>query len=451
VDDASTKFVLQMRRPQYWRIEIPNSDPIDLRVLAEFKRTLSQILQFEKFACPFRRSFTIELPEIPANPVKRPWKPLKSSTQIDVAGCRQPSAETDPEEMYFSAASNDDQKTESESGDTDDTDLTPRNPLPRSTYQHVLAEDDSDSKVVDRTPCSVAAPSQLTLFTSPSLKTSRSKSPPRRSMTPDSRSSDFSSSVDSFHTVESWHSPISPLPLSPPNSIPASPTTYPYPHNNISLSKPPYKRDASEITVTPETPRVWEITRRFRTESKTAEAEECSTPPPRTPTLIDDIEDNLDEERFEIVTPPISTGRIRRRVAPSNSRRRALNTLPSHIPANNMSSPLRQHPRRLRTTRHLPTAIIQKTCEILLSPPSYLVHLMLDIASKITAGEWRGMIFGFGERGEKIVGQWDYGDGDVEEDEWGEDDYGICLGGNQATMKKSNTTVGTVGGSWEID
>lgn len=45
---------------------------------------------------------------------------------------------------------------------------------------------------------------------------------------------------------------------------------------------------------------------------------------------------------------------------------------------------------------------------------------MLKVAAKILAGEWRGLVFGFGESGEQIPVQWDYSDGEFSD--WEDDD-----------------------------
>ena len=37
---------------------------------------------------------------------------------------------------------------------------------------------------------------------------------------------------------------------------------------------------------------------------------------------------------------------------------------------------------------------------------------MLKVAARISAGEWRGYVFGFGEAGETIPVRWDWSDGD---------------------------------------
>lgn len=43
-----------------------------------------------------------------------------------------------------------------------------------------------------------------------------------------------------------------------------------------------------------------------------------------------------------------------------------------------------------------------------MSPPSHLINLMLKVAARIAAGEWRGLVFGVDERGEQIPVQWDW-------------------------------------------
>ncbi|KAL2260769.1 hypothetical protein VTK26DRAFT_5144 [Humicola hyalothermophila] len=54
--------------------------------------------------------------------------------------------------------------------------------------------------------------------------------------------------------------------------------------------------------------------------------------------------------------------------------------------------------------------VLHKTCEILMSPPSHLISLMLRVAARIVAGEWRGLVFGTGEAGERVSVEWDLGD-----------------------------------------
>jgi hypothetical protein len=529
--DGDSKFVLQIRPPQYWRIEVPNQSADEKARVEELKKVLDQVLRFEKTPCPFQRDFIVELPEPPKTPVKkRPWKPverskddpplfpgpasplistprtpstnstsssplrdyaaseagthvsileleeleeeeeLQNSSEIPSDQTNQdpdipsidsivtaPETETElphaeiqckqtleksslePSLVEFSVAdpviedyTGFDDENDRFSDAADDTQVTPRNHH-QPTHQPLTLDPEKDDR--PQASRSITAPPVLSLITSPPSK-HRTNSPLQCSTVAGS-DSDFSSSVESFHTVQSWHSPLDPP--SPPASGPSSPSSsYPYPHNNIVLPKRPHHtRDASEITVTPETPRVWDVNETSNPESTSR----SSSPHPQTPTLVTDAGEKSDEEQFEVLTPPTVRPTIRHRATTSsNSRRRALSPLP---PAVNLFSPPRRRSRGLQTARHLPTAIIQKTCEILLSPPSHLFHLMISIASKIAAGEWRGVLSGHGESV-----HWDFED-EYSDEGWFEDDYGIALPNAQARPK--TTAANVPGGSWEVD
>jgi hypothetical protein len=70
---------------------------------------------------------------------------------------------------------------------------------------------------------------------------------------------------------------------------------------------------------------------------------------------------------------------------------------------------------------------------------------MMNIASRIAAGEWRGIISGYGE-----AVHWDF------QDEYGreglEDDYGIALPNPpKTTRSRGNSGNSSSGGSWEVD
>jgi hypothetical protein len=528
------KFVLQIRRPQYWRLEVYNKSNEEISRAEELKDVLSKVLLFEKTICPFQRSFTVELPELPHTPIKkRPWKPMERPRNDVVPVSESPDGEgsyfagrklsgapslsTTPVAEFMSISNpsvlSDDpalriittpqsihpiKTVDSQSPDLDHSHSLPsiynseaRKDEPRtnensavktfpeetasatilkpsvlnSTISHPVfvasagvVEDDSFSdastprshiqpafrnmtfnadsesrpQAIKTCSRSITAPPILSLVMSPPSK-HRTKSPLRGSTVAESES-DFSSSMESFHSVQSWHSPISPP--SPPASQPSSPTsTYPYPHHNIVLPKRQHNsRDISEFTVSPETPRI---------SSNIEPLPRSASPPPKTPTLVTDGSEKSDEEQFEVVTPPttIRSAIRHRATTSSNSRRRQLSPLPATI---NLFSPSRRRPRRLQTARHLPTAILQKTFEILLSPPSHLVQLMLNIASKIAVGEWREVLSGNGE-----AVHWDFEDeyaGEV----WTEDDYGISLPRSQSSVQKGNSNVQS-GGSWEVD
>lgn len=126
-------------------------------------------------------------------------------------------------------------------------------------------------------------------------------------------------------------------------------------------------------------------------------------------------------------------------VSISHTSPRALSPLP---PPANLFTP-RQGLRRLpstaelsirastavKTIRRIPSAILNKTCEMILGPPAHLINLMLKVAARIAAGEFRGFVFGMGEGGEVVDVRWDWSDEHSDIDEsaalegWDESDF----------------------------
>ncbi|KAF2753771.1 hypothetical protein EJ05DRAFT_514707 [Pseudovirgaria hyperparasitica] len=133
---------------------------------------------------------------------------------------------------------------------------------------------------------------------------------------------------------------------------------------------------------------------------------------PTTPTLMSDTEDSFEPPLPDVLTPPDA---IRLRKLTGASQRRAYSPMPH--PSNIISTS-----RSRSQTRLIASTIVQKTCALLLSPPSHLVELMFRIAARIAAG------FGVGTydlgRAFRIPGSWESAE---DEDEYGEDDYGIPL------------------------
>lgn len=282
-------------------------------------------------------------------------------------------------------------------------------------------------------------------------------------------------SSDSFHSTQSWHSPLA------PPSPPMSPRrAYPYPHENIPLAR---TGDGSESAGTP-TVSIWEksstgavagsgagtpITPFYKDHS--GEVEEGnkddvkqSDEPERPAQAITITKSPVEEEDPEHLaaadtdslstswssaasrtSSPGSNTAMRHRAATtsvsiSHTSPRALSPLP---PPANLFTP-RQGLRRLpstaelsvrastavRTIRRIPSAILNKTCEMILGPPSHLINLMLKVAARIAAGEFRGFVFGMGEGGEVVDVRWDWSDehSDIDEEGaalegWDESDF----------------------------
>lgn len=95
------KFVLRIRRPHYWRIELSAAQGEDQEKASELKEVLDRILQFEKTHCPFVRTFTVEIPEPPTTPLaRRPWTPQQSTASNPVTEALRGSLD---HRMYFQA------------------------------------------------------------------------------------------------------------------------------------------------------------------------------------------------------------------------------------------------------------------------------------------------------------------------------------------------------------
>lgn len=176
-------------------------------------------------------------------------------------------------------------------------------------------------------------------------------------------------------------------------------------------------------------------------------------PSPQTPTLINDTASQTSDPNPDDPVTPSPRTQLRRR---RTSKKRAVS--PLQPPANVYS------PRSRLSGHHLTTAILQKTCSLLLGPPIQLVALMLNIARKIAQGSYCGFAFGHGEQGQRIPCSWDFSEDESEEavggEGWYEDDYGVSLrssssssGGEKkkVVVRKAKKEEVAVGGSWEID
>lgn len=254
-------------------------------------------------------------------------------------------------------------------------------------------------------------------------------------------------SLDSFHSVQSWHSPLSPPASSP---IFSSTKTFPYPHENIPL-RPSRTGQTLELVTTPTVsgtsirgvagsggqspntpfsdvheneidPAAGAV---FAPKTSENEVQGGTNLFARAPK--EDAEEDVDAisdtdsvsaswSSAESSTSFHSNTPMRHRaattsVAISHRSPRALSPLPPA--ANLLTTDLASRSSSTaRVIRRIPSSIFNKTCEILISPPAHLISLMLKVAARITAGEWQGFVFGLDEAGEVVDVRWDYDDVD---------------------------------------
>ncbi|KAI1385308.1 inheritance of peroxisomes protein 1-domain-containing protein [Hypoxylon trugodes] len=630
IDEDNSRFVLQIRRPQYWRIELPVSEPDDKERALLLRDVFDRILLFEKTHCPFQRSFIVELPEEPDTPIKKkawtpegknliatPFSPISSPTpkslyhqdrrgsllgdgaipQFDFevhechhiqrawhdethqeAGSEQPTefeaidyharyrraiemAQDSPDIVQYpaglsrvdsrwnnglasSSGSNSAGGSESTSthrhnvGDNsltitgheqgtmcvicaqanakhmsveeakrllglenrgvdptlvqaarivlrigwqttkeafpDDVSTGSRDARKEEEYVHSEIGDEPplfegsgrvgpmnlSRKRMTRMLAGRAftAPPHLTVVNSPPSKSKQLPGPTQSNPPPPSQpqtSGDNSGgSTDSFHSVQSWHPPINPLPPSPPSSRPVTPSGPQFPHPHEAVTVPPQssrEKGNPAYTTTPDTDRTF-----GGSASAQDHTDEAVSPLSRPSAGI--LEHNANPVPVNESSKASQSTAIEERERPRprprpnslSMSRRALSPLPSA--ANFFSPPPRQTQQsRMAAVRRIPGAIIQKTVEVFLRPPTYLVNLMLRVAARIAAGEWRGLIFGFGESGEKIPVQWDYSDGEFSD--WTDDEeYTTALQSNSSSTNNISKTVSRrQHRDWEVD
>ncbi|KAL9041808.1 MAG: hypothetical protein Q9214_003980 [Letrouitia sp. 1 TL-2023] len=458
--DGESKFVLRTGRNDYYRIELPTTSADDRLKVEELKTTLGKLLQYETTPCPFKRGFTVDLPE-PPQTRKRPWRPRertqstptpdgsptvnrarrlweKPEKGVTLENAEYPSLDEDQEDLEEQLKDMTDSMPENSAGSSDlgheseateDMELTPKD-VRRATDGNFDAYKTPSRPVAMSNGRAITAPPQLSLKTVPTSNTPEA-SASSQSVSEDAAS--LSSGMDSFH---SFHSPISPLPPSPTlpllSSSPGLDKDIGLPINRVRS----HKRDDSEMTITANDHEIWGLSP--MPIAGNIAGDSTPTVDPQTPTLVSDT--TSQSVSPEAITP--SPAQLRHR---QNTRRqRSCSPLPSPTNLCAPRSGLSGH-------QHLTTAILQKTYSLLMSPPSQLIALMLNIAAKIASGTYRGFSLGYGEAGQRIPCSWDFSDTDDsshEEDELEEDDYGVSLRNSPTAKSRSAEEVNR---SWEID
>lgn len=83
--DGVSKFVLRIRPLTYYRIELPHGTEDDKRWVEDLKAALPTVLRYEVTPCPFKRAFTVEIPEDAKAPRrKKAWQPKARNDSLAV-------------------------------------------------------------------------------------------------------------------------------------------------------------------------------------------------------------------------------------------------------------------------------------------------------------------------------------------------------------------------------
>ena len=304
-----------------------------------------------------------------------------------------------------------------------------------------------------------ARPPLTHVYTDPSRSNEPAAARNTLSSSPPALAKDHSSSTstDSFHSVQSSRSRTTLLSASPRAgdvSIQAEST-------ESSDLRPPITGVSENATTVDDTANV------DSNPSVTTDQIDSAEPTPR---LTNESKETEDKESGPKASPP-SPSEPRRTTSEGKPQkhqrshasslsisRPALSPLPSA--ANLFSAAPKQTTQsRFATVRQLPTSIVQKILGVLLGPPSYLIKLMLKVAAKIAAGEWRGLVLGFGEAGEEIPVQWDYYSDGEYSDLSDSDDYTVANSSSDVGDRSTRTGArrrirprrNDGDDSWEVD
>ena len=429
--DGHSKFVMKARDECY-RIELPNTGDFEVKQVEEFKRVLPKVLRYEVTPCPFKRGFQVDLPEPPKEPVVvRPWRPKQASqpavTQTfiepqfmeespgrwalrrnNAEGVESPMTQPNTGDASSLETSNLAEDLELSQLHGDDTSSegpgsSPLAPITEDIPGAAAGTHDKFFKTPDRSSAPrnqtwVTAAPQLALGTEPASditkETTVTSYPP------------LPSSASNLEHFRSFHSPISPLPPSPPYSDPPSPTPLIGEDMGLDVSRSrAHKRGPSEVTITADSamfepqlrtePAMAVLDDNVNVDAFSVNQKQSSTPTP-IPSSSKSSSSPLWPE-----SPTLSprTEIKQRRI----SRQRSRSPLPpalSQISSTSSSSASFYSPTSTRlstsTGHHLTTAILQKTCSILLGPPVQLVALMMSMARRIARGAYGGLTFGYG-------------------------------------------------------
>lgn len=442
--------MLRIRQDLYYRIELPYDTDEDKEQIAQLTSILSQVLQYERTQSPFTRNTEADVPERPKTPPRKhlkkaPTQKVKKwtfdKTWVPQNGQRPSSSGFDGSDSGTVSSYEEDDRS---SVCTDSSEMVPeaheasiraasssmpppmtRPYKPASTRRLSISERVSmlqgtrsvTAPVVTGTNVSAVSMERIPESPRADEKQVEAQKPILERHV--SEADSLASSADSFYSVQTtpFASPSPPyLDAEPDLRNPWADVMPKQVETRETRGRSTHRRQISEVTVRApsgevnlEAAPITPTNPIHRTTTSLNDASPSSAP--STPPLVSDSDDDsLEMPGLDIATPPDA---IRMKRLTGASQRRAFSPMP---PSKNLFIPTKP-----TVSRQFTSALVRKTCELVLGPPSHLVSLMLRIAASISN-------FGFSayrvRREEKIPCSWESDD----EAEWpDEDDFGIPL------------------------
>lgn len=343
--DGESTFVLRVRPLTYYRIELPSSTENNENYVLQLKDVLPTILRYEITPCPFKRGFTVEIPEeAKIKKRRKAWRPK---------GRR----ESAPASSTVSQGSN----------SKDEEGCKGISVMKRGSACTVLETIPDENQLLSPTsvPEGWDIP-QRSVTDTQSLQTLLARFDNTKTESQVDPDTSYSSSVNSFHSIDGYMRPEFSA-----RSTSTSPSSVD--HNELdqdqhyeagkffkdvdySDNRPSTSYSDGSLCQAPQSP----MTRR-KPESKPLEIPATST---ENPSSLSPIETNKDTMSRE----------FRRRAKASTQREISPMSPPSTL---RRSSPSRKNDAK---------SIVQKTCTVVLVPSVQLLIILIHIAAQIVIG-----------------------------------------------------------------
>ncbi|OOQ85008.1 hypothetical protein PEBR_30980 [Penicillium brasilianum] len=167
--DGVSKFVLRIRPLTYYRIELPHETAEDKVLVEDLKAALPTVLRYEVTPCPFKRAFTVDLPEEATAPRrKKAWRPKERTDGVPLLSATNQGFLCEGKMDWLDSASTGD---DTDGAATDDSGLTPQR-TSSTTSEAVSGGDESLALATDYGTTLSPEPSRRSVTETPQTFTS---------------------------------------------------------------------------------------------------------------------------------------------------------------------------------------------------------------------------------------------------------------------------------------
>lgn len=426
--DRQSTFVLRIRPFTYYRIELPNQTKEDEKLVAELETALPRVLRYEVTPCPFRRLFTVLIPEEARTPKKKKaWRPKE------------------PEGVTVSSVAGD---TTTEGGG--DGDIEPDQAQTRDATDlnvPILEPDVIGTATLEDVEASTPADvSYETGLRKRSVSESVNILPdfqPIQECESESEATNHSSSGDSFHSARSPVSPLLPSPIY--SDDPFSSPTLDSPLLLAPLGPSHESKNMIETALTPESSSP-------KSQTTAALIDDSNVPfKPQLHSTSRQDSSSSSSSSHDLEIPKLGsnaarTGRAGLDIDNGNitvirrmrvSRNRDLSPMP---PPSTLS-----YQRPKQEGHYLTTTILQKTCSLVLIPPLQLLLLLIEIAAQIVVGHTPRSALDYKRRSDCSQRRMVSSDGYESEDDFGIPNTTEVLQTSDPSRDASNSDL------WDLD